>query len=216
MKKDIAKMEANVIRRILNTEYENTFPSLSIILNQKLDNNSPVEERESHTSSWLSKLNQFNEVINYINDSIDNPEEVLSREINKIINGETLYLYLIDEYTQEPVIPEDGSYPIEITFPEGLIPKLLPAMKLGLKVASIADTFKLGKYFGFKNNILPKDCRERINKFIGKLNVKSTVAELKTFHDIANSKRNTADTSANANIESSKISQNIHCSILFN
>ena len=49
------------------------------------------------------------------------------------------WLYLIDEVTGKPVVPKGGKYPIKIKKPGEWVGKLMPFMKAGLKVMTVAN-----------------------------------------------------------------------------
>jgi hypothetical protein len=90
-----------------------------------------------------------------------------------------MYLYLIDEYTGHPVVPEEGGvYPIKITQPSQNAVKLLPLMRGGLKVMSIVNGAAfIGHMFGVPIPSVPKAWQEKVNNAVGSLDQKSSVAE---------------------------------------
>jgi hypothetical protein len=90
-----------------------------------------------------------------------------------------MYLYLIDEYTGDPVVPkEGGAYPIEITQPSENAVKLLPLMRGGLKVMSVVNGAAfVGHMFGVPLPSVPKAWQEKANSAVGSLDQKSSVAE---------------------------------------
>ena len=63
----------------------------------------------------------------------------LGRCIQKELQDAPMWLYLVDEYTGEPVVPTKASsrYPIKTTTPSETAVKLLPVMRTGLKVMSV-------------------------------------------------------------------------------
>ena len=77
--------------------------------------------------------------------------EAMEAEFEKLFTDKlvdkTMYLYLIDELTLEPVRPvidkltgkpvKGSIYPIEITTPSKIVPKLLPVMWVGMRAISL-------------------------------------------------------------------------------
>ena len=58
------------------------------------------------------------------------------REVfGELMTKETMYFYLVDELTGLPV--RGDGYPIEITKPSELVPKLLPVMQVGMRAMSL-------------------------------------------------------------------------------
>ena len=59
----------------------------------------------------------------------------------ELVNAETMYLYLVDELTGEPVRDkpkeEGGIYPIEIDKASEVVPQLLPLMQVGMRAMSL-------------------------------------------------------------------------------
>ena len=81
---------------------------------------------------WLDKLSSFAGSLGTIaTDGVGGGvADVLSAVVDKLIEGESLYLYLVDEYTMQPVVDPDGVYPIKITTTKETVTKLLPLMKV--------------------------------------------------------------------------------------
>ena len=102
--------------------------------------------------------------------------------IAKMFEGKSMWLYLIDEYTGEPIIPAEGSvYPIEITKPSETTVKLLPIMRTGLKVMSTVNGVALvGNMLGFPIPHVPEEWRKKANAAVGGLDKASSVAEFDT------------------------------------
>ena len=68
----------------------------------------------------------------------NNPKKVFNK-INEVfgelMTKETMYFYLVDELTGQPV--RGDGYPIVITTPSELVPKLLPVMQVGMRAMSL-------------------------------------------------------------------------------
>ena len=59
------------------------------------------------------------------------PKEVLNNAIDDMVTGETLYLYLIDEATMQPVVnTDDPVYPIEIKETKKFVQRYAPLLKV--------------------------------------------------------------------------------------
>ena len=59
------------------------------------------------------------------------PKEVLNNAIDNMVTGETLYLYLIDEVTMQPVVnTDDPVYPIEIKETKKFVQRYAPLLKV--------------------------------------------------------------------------------------
>ena len=104
-----------------------------------------------------------------------------------------MYLYLIDEYTGDPVVPEEGGvYPIKITQPSQNAIKLLPLMRGGLKVMSIVNGAAfVGHMFGVPIPIVPKAWQEKVKTAVGSLDQKSSVAEFDVLQETLDSENET-------------------------
>jgi hypothetical protein len=104
-----------------------------------------------------------------------------------------MYLYLIDEYTGDPVVPKEGGvYPIKITQPSQNAVKLLPLMRGGLKVMSIVNGAAfVGHMFGVPIPSVPKSWQEKANSAVGSLNQKSSVAEFDVLQETLDSENET-------------------------
>eukprot|EP00935_MAST-01C_sp_MAST-1C-sp1_P000186 g186.t1 len=96
------------------------------------------------------------------------------------LQDQPMYLYLIDECTGEPVVPnaDAGPYPIAITTPSTTAVKLLPIMRTGLKVMSVVNgTALVGNMLGLRIPCVPEEWRKKANEAVGGLDKKSSVAE---------------------------------------
>ena len=74
--------------------------------------------------------------------------ETIKEGLSDLVTGGTMYLYLVDELTCEPVRAE--GYPIVITKPSEIVPKLLPVMQVGLRAMSIYNGVGgIARLFGY-------------------------------------------------------------------
>jgi hypothetical protein len=104
-----------------------------------------------------------------------------------------MFLYLVDEYTGNPVVPKEGGvYPIKITQPSQNAVKLLPLMRGGLKVMSIVNGAAfVGHMFGVPIPSVPKAWQEKANNAVGSLDQKSSVAEFDVLQETIDSANET-------------------------
>jgi hypothetical protein len=94
------------------------------------------------------------------------------------LKDQVMYLYLIDEYTGEPVNPFDDVYPITITTPSEHAKWMLPIMRTGLKLMAVVNGAALvGSIFGLPIPRVPGALQEKAYNAVGKLDKKSSVAE---------------------------------------
>ena len=111
-----------------------TIPSCFIITNQKQgnpqtsDTMTSIENKITSAQNWLDKLSQIGAAL------ADDPlSAMMDTAIASLTDGETLYLYLVDESTMQPVVMDDDPvYPIEITVrnENNIVPKILPLLKV--------------------------------------------------------------------------------------
>ena len=83
--------------------------------------------------AWLQGMARFREGVEQ-----NDPKAVFDEvqdAVDKLPTAETMYFYLVDELTGEPVRGE--GYPIEISSKSDLVPKLLPVMQVGVRAMSI-------------------------------------------------------------------------------
>ena len=84
--------------------------------------------------------------------------ETIKEGLGDLVTGETMYLYLIDELTGLPVRAE--GYPIEITKPSEIVPKLLPVMQVGLRAMSILNgAAGIARMVGYPAPSVPEEWR---------------------------------------------------------
>ena len=100
--------------------------------------------------------------------------------------SQTLYFYLIDEYTGEPV--EGGAYPIKITTQSELCKKALPMMKLGMKAVSVFNgAAGIATMCGFPVPQVPSSLSKMAKKSIKNADQDSSVAEFSVVQEVVDS-----------------------------
>ena len=104
----------------------------------------PTNTNPSHTCCNFFKRD--------LQEAKDKVVEFIKNKTTDSLQEEPMYLYLIDEYTGDPVVPKEGGvYPIKITQPSEKAVKLLPLMRAGLKVMSVVTQKKCRpQHPGFK------------------------------------------------------------------
>ena len=109
----------------------------------------------------------------------DRVVEFIKNKTTDSLQEEPMYLYLIDEYTGDPVVPKEGGvYPIKITQPSEKAVKLLPLMRAGLKVMSVVNGAAfVGHMFGVPIPSVPTAWQEKAKNAVGSLDKKSSVDE---------------------------------------
>ena len=79
--------------------------------------------------------------------------------LGDLVTGERMYFYLVDELTGEPVRGE--GYPIEITKPSAIVPKLLPVMQVGMRAMSLYNgAAGIARMFGYPVPTVPEKWRK--------------------------------------------------------
>ena len=177
----IRKTEEVLLRGIFEAT-EVKVPTCFIILNQKLkfdlninteDIMDTIEEYEQKSLSerWLEKLSNITDMINNIDIN-----KTVDEAINKFVRGETLYFYLIDEYSMKPIAIDP--YPIEIKTPAELVSKVLPLLKISLKAMKLINTTaQIVRCLGYPVPTIPESLLSQADNAIGNLDQRSTVAE---------------------------------------
>eukprot|EP00984_Skeletonema_dohrnii_P008445 scaffold3107_cov77-Skeletonema_dohrnii-CCMP3373.AAC.5 len=113
---------------------------------------------------------------------IDKAFETIKDGIQDLIVGDEMYLYLIDELTGEPVRAE--GWPIVITTPSDLVPKLLPLMQLGMRGLSFCSgTLGLVRMFGYPAPKVPKALSKGAQESVELLKQESSVEGFSVVHD---------------------------------
>ena len=82
---------------------------------------------------WLTRLKKFGKGV--MEGSADAVFGAVKEALGDLVTGERMYFYLVDELTGEPV--RGDGYPIEITTPSEIVPKLLPVMQVGMRAMSL-------------------------------------------------------------------------------
>jgi hypothetical protein len=123
--------------------------------------------------SWFDKVCHFGSAV-----AEGRAGDAVSQAIDAFVTKETLYFYLVDEGTGQPVVPVGKSpYPIEIKKPKKVLPGLLPILHVGLRAMVVASgVANIGRAFGLPIPSIPESWHGAAAGMIGKLEQPSSVA----------------------------------------
>ena len=100
----------------------------------------------------------------------------------ELVTAETMYFYLIDELTGKPV--KGGIYPIEITTPSEIVPKLLPVMQVSMRAMSLYNgAAGIARMCGAPLPSVPTGWCKGAQESIALLGQKSSVEKFGVVHD---------------------------------
>lgn len=188
---DLALLRRNekILRKAIPDANEFTIPTCFVISPVKFDEID--EERGS-----LDKIDRWLDNLCFFCDRVFDPHEgAVSAMITKLFEGSSMYLYLIDEKTMEPVMGTgSASYPLEITRPSYFVPKVLPLMRLSLKAVRMMNGaagvckclgipqsgLSLGKAYSFMGDLNPENCLSSY------LKLQSVGSNSTALHDLVN------------------------------
>jgi hypothetical protein len=164
----------NVLLRGMYEATEITVPTCFTITSHKLKAiekrvHSSDAENESNNNeifSWLATLNSFvnnlydmYQIVNTL--STMSPDITLNNLIGALFQTNIVYLYLVDEYTLEPVIPDedsDGTYPIEIITASEFAPELTIVLETSWKAVMVAKgVVGLARCLGLPSKDIPDE-----------------------------------------------------------
>ncbi|KAK1745632.1 serine/threonine-protein kinase [Skeletonema marinoi] len=107
--------------------------------------------------------------------------DIIKEGISDLIVGGEMYLYLIDELTGEPVRAE--GWPLIITTPADLVPKLLPLMQVGIRAMCIYNgTAGMARLFGYPLPKVPKAWSKGAQESVELLKKESSVEDFSVVH----------------------------------
>lgn len=116
-----------------------TVPSCFIILPEKLprpssrdsEDEDSMSDRIERAGRWLRQLTKLT---SSVVDAVSDPKKAIQEKAKELFHGSELHLYLVDEYTMEPVNlgSDDPIYPIKINTPAKFVADVLPLMEVGL------------------------------------------------------------------------------------
>eukprot|EP00984_Skeletonema_dohrnii_P009005 scaffold3377_cov69-Skeletonema_dohrnii-CCMP3373.AAC.1 len=119
---------------------------------------------------------------NFAAGNIDEAFVNIKDGIKDLIVGNEMYLYLIDDLTGDPVQAE--GWPLVITTPSDVVPKLLPLMQLGMIGLSFYNgTAGLVRMFGYPAPKVPKEWSKGAQETVELLKQESSVEEFSVLHE---------------------------------
>mmetsp|Transcript_27114 Transcript_27114/g.45937 ORF Transcript_27114/g.45937 Transcript_27114/m.45937 type:complete len:1130 (-) Transcript_27114:1998-5387(-) len=137
-------------------------------------------ERVQDGIKWAKRIKTIG--TNFAAGDIDKAFEKIKEGIDELIVGKTIYLYLIDELTGEPVRAQ--GWPIKITTPSELVPYLLPLMLVGMRAMSIYNgTAGMARLFGYPLPKVPKAWSKGAQETVELLKQDSSVEEFSAVHE---------------------------------
>ena len=124
---------------------------------------------------WVNRLKTVGS--KFAAGEIGNAFKTIKEGLGDLVTGETMYLYLVDELTGEPV-RADGYYPIKITKPSDIVPKLLPVMQVGLRAMSVFNgAAGIAQMVGYPVPKVPKALTQGVRESVDMLKKKSSVED---------------------------------------
>ena len=125
--------------------------------------------------NWAKRIKSINSKV--AAGEVGTAFEIIKKGIKDLISGNEMYLYLIDELTGEP-IRADG-WPITITGPLEIVPKLFPLMLVGMRAMFFCDgKVGLARMFGFPAKRVPIAWLEGAQEPVELLNEECSVEQL--------------------------------------
>ena len=139
--------------------------------------------RYEESKTWLNLCARFGRGVAKCSPSAI--AEAVAGACEELVVGEEMWLYLIDELTGKPVVPEGESiYPIRITKPAEVVSKLLPAMQVGLHAASLVNGVAgVVRLFGYPCPKVPEAWREGAQNSVEVLKQESSVEAFGAVHE---------------------------------
>merc|ERR1740124_2151387 len=128
-------------------------------------------------------VDHLNTGLNISADKVSDAFKTIKEGLGDLVTGKTMYLYLVDELTGDPVRAE--GYPIKITEPSDVVPKLLPVMQVGLRAMSIFNgAAGIAQMIGYPVPKLPKAWTEGVRESVDLLKKKSSVEDFGVVQDV--------------------------------
>jgi serine/threonine protein kinase len=140
-------------------------PACFIILPEKI----VVDSESGDDGHWGERFEYVQEVLDKASSSITAPLDFALDYIKGKFIKKTMFLYLVDELTHEPVVTKVGVYPIQIDVGKEEAKKFLAVMAVGMKAVAVGNTV-VGLiamfYPGLIQKLIPTALTEKAEKFI--------------------------------------------------
>ena len=141
-----------------------------------------AKDRYEQGKKWLNLCARFGRAVAKCSPS--DITEAVTGACEELVVGEEMWLYLIDELTGKPVVPEGESiYPIRITKPVEVVSKLLPVLQVGLHAASLVNGVAgVVRLFGYPCPKVPEAWCEGVQNSVEVLKQESSVEAFGAVH----------------------------------
>ena len=134
-----------------------------------------VEQAKAHLEegkTWLERVQSFG--VGVVEGDAEAVFGSVRAALGDLVTHETMYFYLVDELTGEPV--RGNGYPLKITTPSELVPKLLPVMQVGMRAMSLYNGVSgVARMFGAPVPTVPDEWCKGAGKTINMLKQRSSV-----------------------------------------
>eukprot|EP00966_Prymnesium_polylepis_P324984 7380982-Prymnesium_polylepis.1 len=128
---------------------------------------------------WVSRIREVGSAV--MKGDSQNAFETIKAGLSDLVTAEKMFLYLVDELKDEPV--RCKGYPIVITKPSDIVPKLLPVMQVGMRAMSIYNgPAGIARAFGYPVPKVPKAWRDGARKSVELLKQESSVQQFGVVH----------------------------------
>jgi serine/threonine protein kinase len=164
----------------------------------------------NQAKTWIKRLSS-NELMQDMN-----PESIaafIKGAATELVTKKTMYFYWVDELTAQPVRAQ--GFPIKITKPADIVPKLLPYIQVGMCAMSIyCGSAGIAKMFGFPIPTVPKEFRIGLKESVETLKQKSSVEAFQCVHEKVEAKDGETETLRGAGLRELKAFMKEHLSHL--
>jgi hypothetical protein len=123
----------------------------------------------SEASKCSPAFDYIGDVLDKARDCIDCPFDFAAAFVKSKFIESTMFLYLVDEWTGEPVTADDGVYPVEIDVQSEQAKKIFPLMALGMQALALTNTAAgiINMFFPVvPSQPFPKPLLEKARRFI--------------------------------------------------
>lgn len=193
---DIAKrlsMAQKILLRGIQEATEVHVPTTFIILHEKLTKSTV----KSSSKNGASLADFFTSFIDLMSNKFQENASFYYKEV---------FLYLIDEYTGQPIIPDDDNtqYPIKITNYLNFMKSVAPFLSIGFKfVTAVNELSGLIALLGYPTISLPQKSMEYVNTLINDIASGSDVNDFEVLHkNVVESNKNMKDDKPKEEIKS--------------
>jgi hypothetical protein len=173
------KCSASVTLTAIFDAIEVQTPTCFIILPEKVP---PIlsdkDDAEGMASKGSAAFDYIDDVIGMATDCIGSPFDVAAAFVKSKFFEKPMFLYLVDEWTGEPVTPADGVYPVEIEVRSELAKQFFPLMALGMRALALTNTAAgiINMFFPVvPSQPFPKPLLEKARRFIEESNKSGVV-----------------------------------------